>query len=156
MTSQQLLKFDMPRSWVYSIYKRMGFTRRMGTKTGPLMPRGLYNECRKEYLGDVKEITTKYNIPPELVLNANQTPSSYVSVGRSTMAAKGSTSVPIKGLTDKQNITLTFVVSLSGEFLPLQIIYGGKPLQVIHVVSNSLRDFQYLRIPNIGQMNKKL
>ena len=125
-TSQQLLKFDMPRTWVYSIYKRMGFTRRMGTTTRPPVPRGLYNECRREYLGDVKEITTKHNIPPELVLNADQTPSSYVSVGRSTMAARGSTSVPIKGLTDKRNITLTFVISLSGEFLPLQIIYGGK------------------------------
>ena len=125
-TSQQLLKFDMPCSWVYSIYKRMGFTRRMGTTTRPPVPRGLYNECRREYLGNIKEITTKYNIPPELVLNADQTPSSYVSVGRSTMAARGSTSVSIKGLTDKRNITLTFVISLSDEFLPLQIIYGGK------------------------------
>ena len=125
-TTQQLLKFDMPRSWVYSIYKRMGFTRRMGTTTRPPVLRGLYNECRREYLGDVKEITTKYNIPPELVINADQTPSSYVSVGRSTMAARGSTSVPIKGLTDKRNITLTFVISLSGEFLPLQVIYSGK------------------------------
>ena len=39
------------------------------------------------------------------------------------MAAKHFKSVPI---TDKRNITLTFTVSLSGEFLPLQIIYGGK------------------------------
>ena len=37
-----------------------------------------------------------------------------------------SQSVPIKGLTDKRNITLTLVISLSGEFLPLQIIYQGK------------------------------
>lgn len=42
------------------------------------------------------------------------------------MAATNSQSVPIKGLTDKCNITLTFVISLSGEFLPLQIIYQGK------------------------------
>ena len=27
---------------------------------------------------------------------------------------------------DKRNITLNFVISLSGEFVPLQIIYGGK------------------------------
>lgn len=54
----------------------------------------------------------EHNILPELVLNADQTPSSYVSVGKSTMAARGGKSVPIKGLTDKRNITLTFVVSL--------------------------------------------
>ena len=42
------------------------------------------------------------------------------------MARQGSKSVAIKGLTDKRNITLTLVISLAGEFLPLQIIYGGK------------------------------
>lgn len=40
------------------------------------------------------------------------------------MAIKGTSSVPIKGL--KKKYTLTFIVSLSGEFLPMQIIYGGK------------------------------
>ena len=42
------------------------------------------------------------------------------------MATHGARSVLIKGLTDKRNITLTFAVSLTGEFLPMQIIYGGK------------------------------
>ncbi len=32
----------------------------------------------------------------------------------------------IKGLNDKRNITLNFVVSLTGTFLPMQIIYAGK------------------------------
>lgn len=43
-----------------------------------------------------------------------------------TMAARDASSVPIKGLTDTRNITLTFVVTLSGEFLPMQVIYQGK------------------------------
>ena len=34
--------------------------------------------------------------------------------------------MPIKGLTDKCSTTLTFIVLLSGEFLPMQIIYSGK------------------------------
>lgn len=66
------------------------------------------------------------SIPPELVLNADQTPSSYVSVGRQTMAACGSKSVPVVGLSDKRSITLNFVVTLAGDFLPMQIIYSGK------------------------------
>ena len=70
-----------------------------------------------------------YSIPPELVLNSDQTPSSYVSVGKYTMAAHGSKSVAIAGLSDKRNITLTFVVSLAGEFLPMQVIYAGKTKQ---------------------------
>ena len=32
----------------------------------------------------------------------------------------------IKGPTDKRNIILNFVISLAGEFLPMQIIYAGK------------------------------
>ena len=43
-----------------------------------------------------------------------------------TMATRNSSSVPIKGLTDKRNITLTFVISLDDDFLPMQIIYQGK------------------------------
>ena len=134
--SQQLLKFDMPRSWVQSIYRRMGFTKRMGTTTHPPVPQ-VYNECRREYLCDVHDKIKKYNIPPDLVLNADQTPSSYISVGKSTMAIRGERSVPIKGLTDKRNITLTFVVSLSGEFLPMQIIYCGK------TTASQLRGFKF-------------
>ncbi len=81
-----------------------------------------------EYLRGIKDKIKKFNIPSELVLNADQTPSSYISVGmaKSGMAKSGSKSIPIKGLTDKRNITLTFVVTLAGDFLPLQIIYQGK------------------------------
>ena len=42
------------------------------------------------------------------------------------MATKGTKSVPIKDLADKRNITPTFTVTLSGDLLPIQIIYGGK------------------------------
>ena len=38
----------------------------------------------------------------------------------------GSKSVPIKGLSDKHNITLTITITLSGNTLPFQIIYAGK------------------------------
>ena len=44
-TSQQLVKFSMPRSWVQSIYRRLGFSKRMGTTGRPPVPQGLYNEC---------------------------------------------------------------------------------------------------------------
>ena len=53
------------------------------------------------------------------------------------MAKRGEKSVLIKGLSDKRNITLTFVITLPGEFLPLQIIYGGKTDRC------HLRDFQF-------------
>ena len=45
------------------------------------------------------------------------------------MAAKGSTNVTIHGCNDKRMISATFVITLAGEFLPIQLIYGGKTLQ---------------------------
>ena len=125
-THQQLSNFNMPRSWVYSLNRRMGLTRRMGTTSCPPVPRGLFEACKEQYLHDILEVTEKNNIPPELILNSDQTPSSYVSVGKKTMATRGSKTVPIKALADKRNITLNFIIMLSGEFLPMQIIYSGK------------------------------
>lgn len=122
----QLRDFDMPRTWVTSIYRRMGLKRRAGTTTRPPVPIGLYNECRDSFLRDVSRKVKDHSIPAELILNSDQTPSSYVSVGSMTMANCGDKSVPIKGLTDKRNITLTFVVTIQGEFLPMQVIYQGK------------------------------
>lgn len=62
----------------------------MGTTSRPAVPRGLYEECKIQFTSDIDGKIKEFNIPAELVLNANQTPSSYVSVGRSTMAARGS------------------------------------------------------------------
>lgn len=65
-----------------------------------------------------------------------------------TMAATNSQSEPIKGLTDKRNITLTFVISFSGEFLPLQIIYQGK------TKANLPRNFSFPKSFCVGQNTK--
>ena len=119
-------KFDMPRSWVQSIYRRMGVTRRLGTTGRPPVPKGMYTEFRLEFLKDIDHKVRAYSIPKSLIINIDQTPSSYVSVGKQTMASKGSKSVAITGLTDKRNITLTFSITFSGKFLPLQVIYAGK------------------------------
>ena len=74
----------------------MGLSRRMGTTSRFPVPRGLYEECKRQYLGDILEVKTKYNIPAELILNSDQTPSSYVSVGKSGITAimNGSVTLP--------------------------------------------------------------
>ena len=46
-----------------------------------------------------------------------------------TMEKKNSSSVPIIGSSDKRSITGTFIVTLDGQFLPMQLIYGGKTLK---------------------------
>ena len=76
VAGSHLAKFKIPRSWVHSIYRRMGFSRRTTTTTRSPVPQGLFDACKRDYLSDVNDKRTKYNIPPELVVNADQTPSS--------------------------------------------------------------------------------
>ena len=125
-TAKDFRGFEPTSTWVRSIYRRCNFFRRAGTTTRPPVPLGIYGECKLTFLTDINSCIAVHSIPLQLVLNADRTPSSYVSVGKTTMAACNSSSVPIKGLTDKRNITLTFVISLNGDFLPMQIIYQGK------------------------------
>ena len=85
--------------------------------SNPPVRGGVDDECKLTYLSDIDNCIKQHKIPPELILNADQTPSSYVSVGRMTMAATNSQSVAIMGLTDKRNITLTFVAKMDSIYL---------------------------------------
>ena len=69
---------------------------------------------------------SEHDIPTSLVINLDQTPLSYVSLGKYTFSFKGAKNVPIRGVDDKKQITGTFAVTLTGNFLPMQLIYEGK------------------------------
>ena len=61
-----------------------------------------------------------------MVINIDQTPLSYDNTGKYTFSFKGAKNIPIKGVDHKCQITATFAVSCTGEFLPIQLIYVGK------------------------------
>ena len=63
------------------------------------------------------------------MVNFDQRPSKLVSVGCSTLAKCNSTNVTSAGSSNKRTIIATFAVSLSGHFLPPQLIYGRKTTQ---------------------------
>ena len=67
-----------------------------------------------------------YNIPDELILNIDQTPSKYVPISNVTMTEKNSKHVRKQGADDKRAITLTLAETLSGDMLPFQMIYTSK------------------------------
>ena len=93
------------------------------------VPEGARKEAGLQHNFRIVNIIEKYKIPKSLVLNSDQTPSKYVTVGRTTMATKNSTRVALVGSTDKCSITLTLKVTLDGKILPFQpfqIIYGVK------------------------------
>ena len=104
------------------------------------------------------------------MLNSDQTPSKYVTVGRTIMAPKNSTRVGLAGSTDKRNITLTLTVTLDldGTILPCQMIYGGKTEQSLPKFSTSVNEKHYsnteevikhlqeIDIPYVNEERKKI
>ena len=115
--------------WRRSSLQRLGFRKRVATTGKVEVPEGARKETGLQHHFRVVNIIEKHNIPKSLVLNSDQAPSKYVTVGRTTMAPKNSTRVGLAASTDKRSITLTLAVTLDGKILPLQIIYGGKTEQ---------------------------
>ena len=129
------LDFNVTNGWVDYLYRRLNFSRRCSTTSRPAITHIIWNEVRHIFLHDIAEAVMKYNIPDELILNVDQTPSKYVSVDRITMAEKGSKHVSKKGVDDKRAITVTLSETLSCHILPFQLIYTGKTKRSLPNVS---------------------
>ena len=65
-------------------------------------------------------------IPPELIINWDQTGICFVSSSSWTMEEKGVKRVEVVRQSDKQQITAVFAGVILGDFLPLQLVYKGK------------------------------
>ena len=107
----------------------MNFVKRRKTSSKVDIPDGARKEIEFLFLHEIVSIVEKHKIPPALIINIDQAPLKYVSVGNETLAPRGETSVTIEGSADKRSITRTFAILLYGEFLPMQLIYGGKTSQ---------------------------
>ena len=75
---------------------------------------------------DIASEVEKFSTPHSLIINLDQTLTNYLPVGRTTLTKNNTKTVPAKGISNKRTITATFAISLQGEFLPMQLIYGGK------------------------------
>ena len=64
-----------------------------------------------------------------MIINIDQTPLKYVPTRNITLAEKGATYITMEGGKDKRCITGAFSIMFSNEFLPTQLIYGGKTVQ---------------------------
>ena len=84
----QYLEFCVTNGWVQSLYTRMGYTRRMVTTSRPVITRALWLETRDRFLNEIAEAVGTYNIPDQLIINVDQTPSKFVPTENVTMAKK--------------------------------------------------------------------
>ena len=58
-------------------------------------------------------------------MNFDQIALGFKAPNKSKFTAKGVDSVPIANVDDKRQITATFCINIVGDFLPVQLIYGG-------------------------------
>ena len=90
---------------------------------------GFRKEIQFLYLHYIVSKVKKDDIPSAIVVNIDQTPLKYVPVGNEIMTAKGEHSVTIEVSLDKRSITGRFAILFDGNFLPVQLVYGGKTTQ---------------------------
>ena len=105
----------------------MGYVKRKATtKANTKLPEDEFRRVKASFLQETVAMVRTHNIPPELVINLDETGQQLVPVGTWTMAPEGSRTLEVAGLGDKRQITATFAGALSGEFLPMQLLYQGK------------------------------
>ena len=110
------------KDWTRGVLKSMNWVKRKGT-TGKIEPS--QQVLLEEKLTFQKKISGAifHHIPEELIVNWIKH-QSYVSPGKYTFDVKGVKT--IKGIDNKRQITAKFTASMSGESLPIQVIYEGK------------------------------
>ena len=127
-------------SWAKSLFKRMGFVRRMKTSSKVSIPDGARKEIEFLFHHEIISLIEEHDIPCSVIINIDQTPLKYVPTGNFTLAAKGSTTVTMEGGSDKRCINGTFGITFTSKFLPIQLIYDGKRNKAC-LDLNFLRDF---------------
>ena len=114
------------RHWAYSLLSRMKFVKRKATTAKSKYTGSDFKEVKKNFLDEVVATVKMEEIPPELILNWDQTGVKIVPSSTWTMDQRGSKRVEMTGVDDKRQITAVFCGSLTGDFLPVQLIYKGK------------------------------
>lgn len=115
----------LSKGWASSLLKRMNYTKRRCTTKYSMPPANFFQE-KSKFLQDVVDLVKMEDVPAELIFNWDQTGLNLVPASPWTMASKGSKRIEMKGLNDKRQITAVFCGTILGDFLPLQLIYGGK------------------------------
>ena len=104
----------------------MKFVRRKATTAKSKHTPKDFASLKESFLDDVVATVTMEEIPMELILNWDQTGIKMVPSSGWTMDRQGAKRVEVSGVNDKRIITAVFCGSLTGDFLPLQLIYKGK------------------------------
>ena len=116
---------ELSTHWAKGRLRKLGFSKRRVTTKASITSVDL-EERKAQFVFDAQAIIELEEIPDDLVVNWDQTGIHYVPVSDWMMENVGAKRVEIVGANDKRQITAVFAGTMSGEFLPPQLIYQGK------------------------------
>ena len=116
---------DLTKDWAKYLLKRMGFVKRKACSKSKVNVEK-FQELKEDFLLEIKNTVVMDEIPEDLIINFDQTGLNYVPVTSWTMEEAGARRVEVVAKDDKRQLTAVFAGSLSGNFLPPQLIYEGK------------------------------
>ena len=113
------------KDWAKYLMTRMGLVKRRASTAAKTSIEN-FEEVRKLFIHEVKTVVDLEEIPPDLIMNYDQTGIKYIPTSSWTLEKEGSKRVEIVGKDDKRQITAVLGCSMSGSILPFQLIYEGK------------------------------
>ena len=122
-------------AWAWSLLRRMNFSKRPGTTTCKSRLPPLEFKHWKHHFYKILWILWPWRrstVPPELVINWDQTGLNLVPVAPWTMASKGSKCAEVKGLENKRQITSVLCASIVEKFYQFNWFTKGKQTDATH------------------------
>lgn len=119
---------ELSRGWALSLMERMHFVKRRGCSKCKMDVVDLKGRT-ETYLSQVQACVEMESIPDYLVINWDQTGIHLIPSSSWTMEKEGTRRVEIEGFGSKSQITAVFGATLSGDFLPVQVVYAGKTVR---------------------------
>lgn len=107
----------LTKNWAKSLFYRMDLVNR---RANPKFQLSILS--KSQFLFDMKATVEMQGIPPELIINWDQTSIKIMPVSCWTMEQKGAKQVEISGVDGK----MLFLLPPLLEFLPFHLIYQGK------------------------------
>jgi len=103
----------------------MNYVKSKGSNAGKISALS-FNEYRDVLLADVQAEVVMRNIPKDLIFNWDQTAIQLFPTGDWAMNETKAKRVVIANSDDKRQITAVLAATMTGDYLPVQLIYKGK------------------------------
>ena len=115
---------EIINTWTKSLLKCMNYVGRKCSNAGKIT-QSCFVELKDVFLADIKTEVLMNDIPSDLIINWDQAGIQLVPTGDWTLNQAGEKIIPIRNSDDKRQITAVIAAAMTGEYLPIQLIYKG-------------------------------